>query len=467
MKKIIFLEFNELCPSLLKKWMAEGQLPHFKKFFEQSEVFTSLADAEAPNLEPWIQWYSMHTGLSFDQHGVFRLTDGPEKDYKDVWGILNQNGVTASSCSSMNVNGFDYPGAFYVPDPWCKTEKPTPQELNVFHSFIAENVQEYSNQDKGNKLGRAANFVYFLIRKGLSIKTISKILFTLMEEKLISKDAYWKRVFILDWMVFDVYRHYLKKTKPAFSTLFLNSTAHLQHSYWRYMEPEKFHVQPNDNKYPIFKDAIFNGYQNMDMIIKHLLDLEKSGEFMLALSSALSQQPFLRYEEKGGQHFYRPRKVEKLLSDLNINTEKCLPVMTHQYMLKFKDAKDYDHAFETLSKVKLEDKNVFMLQKHDKRSLYIGCQISTELPQDTMLEIGGNKRKVPFFDVFYKIDEIKSGCHHPDGVLWFKTGQFKEHKDKVSILNVLPTLTKYYGVPLKEDKNHKYFGEALDIKSLY
>ena len=61
---LILLEFNELCPPLLTRWMAEGRLPNFKRFHDASAVFITEADERAaPNLEPWIQWYSVHTGL--------------------------------------------------------------------------------------------------------------------------------------------------------------------------------------------------------------------------------------------------------------------------------------------------------------------------------------------------------------------------------------------------------------------
>ena len=68
-RRVLMLEFNELCPSLIDRWMAAGELPNFRRIFEASEAFTTLADAEAPALEPWIQWYSVHTGLDYSQHG--------------------------------------------------------------------------------------------------------------------------------------------------------------------------------------------------------------------------------------------------------------------------------------------------------------------------------------------------------------------------------------------------------------
>jgi hypothetical protein len=64
--RVILIEFNELTPRLLDAWMASGDLPNFKRFYDRSQVFITEADDFDPvNLEPWIQWYSIHTGLPF------------------------------------------------------------------------------------------------------------------------------------------------------------------------------------------------------------------------------------------------------------------------------------------------------------------------------------------------------------------------------------------------------------------
>jgi hypothetical protein len=65
--------------------MEQGRLSNFKRLYDQSEKFTTLADVADPRkLEPWIQWYSTHTGLAYDQHRVFHLTVGPRAKHRDI-----------------------------------------------------------------------------------------------------------------------------------------------------------------------------------------------------------------------------------------------------------------------------------------------------------------------------------------------------------------------------------------------
>ena len=51
-ENLVLLEFNELCPTLLDRWIEQGELPNFKKFRDSSESYVTLADAEPPALEP-------------------------------------------------------------------------------------------------------------------------------------------------------------------------------------------------------------------------------------------------------------------------------------------------------------------------------------------------------------------------------------------------------------------------------
>jgi hypothetical protein len=53
--RIILLEFNELCPSLIHRFMSAGQLPAFQRLHGESAVYTTRAEERAPYLDPWIQ----------------------------------------------------------------------------------------------------------------------------------------------------------------------------------------------------------------------------------------------------------------------------------------------------------------------------------------------------------------------------------------------------------------------------
>ena len=60
-----------------------------------------------------------------------------------------------------------------------------------------------------------------------------------------------------------------------------------------------------------------------------------------------------------------------------------------------------------------------------------------------------------------RIPHTKSGIHHPDSVLWFKTGTHRVHAEKMPILNIFPTLLAYYNVPAPGNDGIKRHGESF------
>jgi hypothetical protein len=45
-----------------------------KKLFEKG-ITDTKSETEYENLEPWVQWPSVHTGKTYGEHKVFRLGD--------------------------------------------------------------------------------------------------------------------------------------------------------------------------------------------------------------------------------------------------------------------------------------------------------------------------------------------------------------------------------------------------------
>ena len=47
---MILIEFNELCPSLMDRFLGERKLPNFQRLYDQAQVYVTNAEEEAPNL---------------------------------------------------------------------------------------------------------------------------------------------------------------------------------------------------------------------------------------------------------------------------------------------------------------------------------------------------------------------------------------------------------------------------------
>jgi hypothetical protein len=286
------------------------------------------------------------------------------------------------------------------------------------------------------------NFLTFMATHGLTAETTMDILRQLGSE-IFDKRSSWKRAVLLDCLQFDVFAHYFRKARPAFSTFFVNSTAHFQHSYWRHMAPEEFVVKPRQSDVEQYGDAILFGYQRMDRLL-HRFEKLAGKDTVLVLATALSQRPYLKYEDIGGQNFYRPRNVEQLFEQLNIRARNIEPVMTHQFVARFDSDEDARNAKEKLQRVTSGTGPVFGFDPAEPGSIYFGCQLKTALGENEVVDIGNDRHS--FFDTFYQIEGMKSGCHDPSGCLWIRRGKLEEHRESVSILDVLPTVLDFFDI---------------------
>lgn len=442
---VILLEFNELTPAVVERFVREGKLPHFARFYRESKVYITDAEEEQANLNPWIQWVTVHSGLSFAEHGVFHLGDGPKLRSKCIWDLLSDANLPVWVCGSMNPR-FDLPlKGYLLPDPWTTTVAPHPDELLPYFRFVQRNVQEHTNEHLPLSASERARFLAFMVRHGLSARTVSSIARQLMRERI--SGGRWKRAVLLDQLQWDVFRFYYRKLRPAFATFFLNSTAHLQHKYWRNMEPGHFKIRPATVEQAEYEHAVLFGYQQMDALLGQFMALADR-DATLVLCTALSQQPCLIYEDQGGKTFYRPRDFDRLLSFAGVTAaHRVAPVMSEQFHVLFGSVQDAQDAESQLRGLRVDDTSAVLVSR-DEAALFCGCQIFRTLPQDAVLRAVGG-RAARFFDLFYQADGLKSGMHHPEGLLWIRTPQREHHvsRDKVPLRSVAPTVLEMFGVP--------------------
>src|SRR2546425_3654690 len=91
--RAISIEFNELCPNLMERFMKAGELPCFQRFYDEAEVFQTDAEESGELLEPWVQWVTVHTGLSAREHQVTTLSEGHKVGAPAVWDMLSSAGL--------------------------------------------------------------------------------------------------------------------------------------------------------------------------------------------------------------------------------------------------------------------------------------------------------------------------------------------------------------------------------------
>lgn len=440
--RVIVLEFNELTPTLMDRFIAEGHLPNFARLKRESVVAVTRADEEPPHLEPWIQWVTVHTGLSYNEHQVYSLNDGPKLKHPRVWDIVSDAGRPIWVCGSMNaaVSSPDIKG-HVLPDPWAADVEAVPRDFYApYVNLVRAYVQEHTNDRPPVSRGDLLRFGRFMAANGLSLKTAAATVAQLASER--RSDTRWRRASILDRLQWDLFRANYKRLKPAFSTFFLNSTAHYQHYHWREMEPGAFTLKPEEAERDRLGDAILYGYQQMDEIVGECLELAKDGA-TIVLCTALGQQPLTAYEDEGGKQVFRLFDPARTLSAAGV-TERYehRPVMAEEFQLKFDSAEAAETSLARIMALTMDDGRTLFSGHREEDVVLLRCAIIRPPPEAALIVVPGRNQPEPFYKHFYPLESIKSGGHHPDGIFWVRTPR-KVHKEierKLSLQEIAPTL---------------------------
>ncbi len=436
---LLMIEFNELCPSLLQRFMGQGILPHFRRFYESAAVCVTDADEEAPNLEPWIQWPTVHAGVPFAEHDAFHLGDGRRMTQKCLAEVLSDAGVPVGVCASMNLNYGDLNG-YVLPDPWDADGVPDPEWLRPFFQTVSRQVQE-SSRAEGLSPRDLAAFGWFLARNGLTAGTVQAILTQLWSERF-DPGLRWRRACILDRLLYDVFRSLNHRFGVHFASFFCNSTAHFQHYYWRHMEPERFDAPVAASDPPSLRGAIEYGYRQMDHLLGRIM--RDYPDAVLMLCTALSQQPWTDTTKCT----FRPSRFESLLEFAQVPAAAgtVKPVMAEEFHLECASDALAMEAERQFQELLVDDEPVMKVQRQG-RDLFAGCRLTDAAVLERPVVRRGDGAVRPFSDLFYMVHTMRSGRHHADGVLWVRDGRHRVVPGKVPLTAIAPTVLAHFAVP--------------------
>ena len=444
-QRVILLEFNELSPTLMDRFIDMGQLPNFKRLRDQSQVLITEASERGFELNPWVQWVTVHSGLNYADHRLIELDEGPLLKQPRVWDVVSQSGRPVWLCGSMNI-GYQKPlKGVMMPDPWS-TKVTASESLQPFFRFVQQNVLEHSSNRPALGAADYLKFLTFMLTHGLSFGTVTAILRQLAAER-VDAGVRWKRAVLLDKLQFDVFSWYFRKLRPAFATFFSNSTAHFQHYHWREMEPDLFKSRPSPEKLAAHDKTILFGYQEMDTLIGQFLELADRNT-ILVFTTAISQQPCLIYEDQGGKIMYRPRDMSRVLTFAGVTEpHTATPLMAEVFNIQLRDEETARRVESKLNDIRMGDRQAILTQRKETL-LTVKCQLHERQPQGAELR-RADGTTAHFHELFFELEDAKSGMHHPDGMLWIRLPGTapRRYENKVPLASVAPTLLHLLSLP--------------------
>ena len=405
-KPLIFLELNEINFDLVKCYLSKypGRFPGLQKLLSGVCINTS-SEKNYRELEPWIQWASVHTGKSYSEHKLFRLGDIVGSKIPQFFEHLEMAGISVGCISPMNTENRLKKAAYFIPDPWTKTATDDSWWSRQLGSAISQAVNDNAQSKINWKsavyilfgLIRFAKFKHYPLYLKLAFQSIS---------------ASWRRALLLDLLLHDLHTSLFKDKNPQFSTLFLNAGAHIQHHYIHnspFIFAESGFINPSWYISPKL-DPFSEMLQIYDRIIEEYL---ASCNYELIVATGLSQRPYDRIK-----YYYRLRNHADFLKKIGVNFLEVYPRMTRDFLVTFKSFDDARIAQIVLSELRLTDKSEPFFGEIENRgdTLFVTLTYPDEMLATDILRHGSLKLEILQEVVFVA---IKNGMHQSKGFAFF------------------------------------------------
>jgi hypothetical protein len=400
--RMISLELNEINFEMIQLYASEGRLPNFKRLIDSYGYTLTESEAKYEDLEPWIQWVTVHTGKTLAEHGVFRLGDIENTQLEQIWERLERDGgLKVAAMSPMNADNRTKDAAFFVPDPWTQSKVTGSSFLAAFYQAIAQTVND-------NAQGRVTLKSLAMLALGALRYAAPSNYARYLNLVFRARDKKWNRAIFLDLLLADCFLGLSKKHRPNYATLFLNAGAHIQHHYL-YSSPHagnrravpEWYVSPD-------VDPVFEIYSIYD----HILGMVAATlpDYRIQIVTGLHQDP---HPEEN--YYWRLKNHDSFLRELGLTHSNVMARMSRDFLIVFPDRAAAERGKMILASVKSTDGEALFSIDDRGDTLFCEMTFSKDIPEDFVYLVGNNQRDGLRADVTFVA--IKNAGHNGEGYL--------------------------------------------------
>ena len=422
---MVLIELNELNFDYIKKYFKFKKLSALKKISDNIIITNSESDPKL--LEPWIQWHSIHTGETAEEHKVFRLGDSIFCNKKQIFEELEEKNLKIGIISAMNAKNNLKKPSYFIPDPWTNTKS----DQSFFSTIISSVLRDFVNNNANGKHSKK-NYIYLFL---IFIKFVRlKNYYYFLKVFFKSFFGKWRRALFLDMLIHEIHFQFLKSKKTDFSCVFFNAGAHIQHHYLlnsilnmsNFKNPE-FIVKNNQDP---FSEAL-------DVYNKILEDYLLNSENLIittGLTQTIVENP---------HYYYRLKNHEEFLKRININFSNVEPRMSRDFLINFLDNRSRDSAHEVLNKIKINNSFLFGVLDKREKSIFVTLTYDKKINKDDFIILNNMNLKIYSEVVFVA---IKNGFHNSKGFFYAKGKISQKFSDlqKINIFDIKDKIIKFY-----------------------
>lgn len=454
--RVVLLELNEITYAIIDPLIERGRLPNFARLMRQGTWCAPDAVERPPNLDPWVTWVTLHTGVDSSKHGSFVLgQDDHTIRAKRSWDYAVEAGKSVGIYGSVtSFPPHPVPG-FMVPGPFAPSNATFPPYLEPIQALNRKYTQVHQQHVEDEGVLAAARRAMKLLDLGLSPWTCARAGLQLAEER-VNPELRWKRVLLQPLVNYDLFMALYERYRPDYATFHSNHCAHLMHHYWRAWDDSQFLSRAPEEEKRIYGKAIEQGYILADKMIGQLMD-RLPPDAILAVASSMGQQPFVKEIYADGKIPVRFKDFKRFLELAGVvGASDMVPTMVPQWNVRVADPVLRERAAERLRAVRAVGATFDRAVHVDENGeILTVTPFGLAKPNDAIrfffdnAEDGGGGHKIS--ELFHvDLPARKEGYHHPQGVfmLWGDGIPAGMQIQDTTNLDIAPTLLSLLGITI-------------------
>jgi hypothetical protein len=422
MTGLVLIGLNEVNFEFVERYAHDGRLPFLSSLMRKHGVIRTRSEPEYENIEPWIQWVSIQTGLPYEKHGVFRLGDITRTDYRQLWETveaLTGRGIVAI-CPMNARNAVSHSDSIFLPDPWTDTPASGPAELVSLSKILARFV----NNNAG---GALASGDYIALAVGLLRHSRLPSLLEYARIALTSRKASWRKALLLDIFLGDLLCGLVAARKPAFASIFLNAAAHIQHHY---MLSSSLIEGGGNPEWYIARgfDPVLEAYETYDRIVATIAARNPGMRLMIATGLHQDPCPVPIY-------YWRPTDHVALVKRLGISCRRVQPRMSRDFLLEFDDSRQAIEASTRLAGITVNGVDKLFRIDVRQNDIFVEVIYGMELKNSDFIQSAEGEHIADDARSLFSFVAIKNGVHNQEGYL-IDTGARIDDPEAINVQDV-------------------------------
>jgi len=420
--RVLLLEFNEISWDVIDRLTRERGprfLPNLNHIRKHGTWGSPTALEHPPNLDPWITWVTLHTGVPQDVHGARIL----EQDAATVtahrsWEYAELGGKSIGVFGSIGSFPPRALRGFVVPGPFAPSSDTCPPELRPIQDLNRLQTKAHGTSRTPQSLAEHLRTAFALFRFGLSLRTCGVVAAQLLRERF-DPSSRWRRVILQPLINFDFFKRLYLTRRPDFATWHSNHAAHFMHHYWRAWSSDGFRSQSSAEERARYGEAVPLGYKICDELLGRFLRLIDADTTLIVCSS-MGQQPYVSDVYEQGKVILKLKSVEDFLARIEARgVTEIVPTMVPQINLRIPDSDVRRRIAGQISGI----------QRSIDGTREPGFAVETTGEIVTMTPLGlpqmrpgiqyclPGSQPVPLEDLFLvDAPTVKQGMHHPIGM---------------------------------------------------